>query len=59
MYMPVATGQTGNAAYSPAQAMGHVLGLRRETTNYVVKSLQLAASTLPGSSWCFTDPDVE
>ena len=56
MYELVPTGEPELMPYSPVQAVGHVLGLRRETTNHVVTSLQLAASSLPGDSCSPADP---
>ena len=47
-YMPVATA-TGAQAYTPMQAFGHVMGIRQETTDGLVTSMQKAVSKLQGS----------
>ena len=49
--MLIATG-VGAEAYTPVQAAGHVMGVRRQVTDAVVKSIQTAVSRLQGSFSC-------
>lgn len=48
-YMPVATA-TGAQAYTPMQAFGHVMGIRQETTDAVITSIQKAVYKFQGKS---------
>ena len=50
-YMPVAT-DTAAEAFTPMQAFGHVMGVRRQTTDAVINSIQTPASKLQGSLKC-------
>lgn len=47
-YIPVAT-DTAAAAYTPTQAIWHVMGVRQETTCALIITFQTAASKLQGS----------
>lgn len=47
-YLPVATGIEAQT-YTPMQAVGHVMGMRRETPDTLVTSMQEAVSKLQGS----------
>lgn len=50
-YMPVATGVDAEA-YTPMQAIGHVIGVRRETTDALINNIQTTVSKLQGSFSC-------